>query len=134
VVQKESLLKVADNSGAKFIKVIAIIGSTGKRFARVGDLIKASVKKAIPGGTVKKGSVVTAVLVRSRKESRRATGSYIRFDDNAAVIVADDMNPIGTRVFGPVAYELRIKGELGAGGKGKKGKFDKILSLAPQVF
>lgn len=123
MVQKESLLVVADNSGAKIVQVISVLGGTGKRFARVGDLVRASVKKSVPGATVKKKSKVLAVVVRSRKESRRASGSYVRFDDNAVVIVGDDMNPIGTRVFGPVASELKAKG-----------KFDKILSLAPQVF
>ena len=124
MVQKESMLKVADNSGAKLVKVISVIGSTRKRFARLGELVKVTVKKSIAGGTVKKSAVVNAVLVRSRKELRRKDGSYIRFDDNAAVIIDDKMTPIGTRVFGPVASELRGKGS----------GFDKILSLAVQVY
>ncbi|MCK4517865.1 50S ribosomal protein L14 [Candidatus Babeliales bacterium] len=122
MVQKESKLVVADNSGAKILKVIHVIGGTRKRFARLGDLVKVTVKKAIPGGTVKKSEVVEAVLVRSRKEIRRADGTYIRFDDNAAVIVNKDRLPIGTRVFGPVARELRVRGYL------------KVLSLAPEVL
>lgn len=121
MIQKESYLDVADNSGAKALQCIHIIGSTRKRYAYLGDLIKCSVKKAIPGGMVKKGDVVTAVIVRTRKECRRDGGSYIRFGDNAAVIVKDkDM--IGTRVFGPIARELRAKG------------FAKIVSLAPEVL
>jgi large subunit ribosomal protein L14 len=121
MVQKESYLDVADNSGAKELQIIHIVGSTGKRYAYLGDLVKCAVKKAIPGGTVKKSEKVTAVIVRTRKECRRADGSYIRFGDNAAIIVKDkDM--IGTRVFGPVARELRAKG------------FNKIISLAPEVL
>ena len=122
MVQKETMLDVADNSGAKKIKVIHVCGSTGKRFAYLGDLVKAAVKKAIPGGTVKKSDVVDAVIVRTRKESRRNDGSYIRFDNNAVVILNKDGDPVGTRVFGPVARELRSAGYL------------KIISLAPEVI
>lgn len=121
MIQKESYLMVADNSGAKELQCIHIIGSTRKRYAYLGDKIKCSVKKAIPGGMVKKGEVVTAVIVRARKEFRRADGSYIRFGDNAAVIIKDD-KMIGTRVFGPIARELRAKG------------FSKVISLAPEVL
>ncbi len=121
MIQKESYLEVADNSGAKEIQCIHIIGSTRKRFARLGDEIKCSVKRAIPGGMVKKGEVVNAVIVRTRKEVRRADGSYIRFGDNAAVIVKDS-KAIGTRVFGPVAREVRQRGYL------------KIVSMAPEVL
>jgi large subunit ribosomal protein L14 len=121
MIQKESYLEVADNSGAKALQCIHIVGSTGKRYAYLGDRIKCAVKKAIPGGTVKKGDVVDAVIVRTRKEYRRADGSYIRFGDNAAVIIKDkDM--VGTRVFGPIARELRARG------------FMKIVSLAPEVL
>lgn len=121
MVQKQSYLIVADNSGAKELQCIHVIGSTRKRFAYLGDRIKCSVKKAIPGGMVKKGEVVTAVIVRTRKECRRQDGSYIRFGDNAAVIVKE-MEPIGTRIFGPIARELRARGYL------------KIASLAPEVL
>jgi len=121
MVQKESYLEVADNSGAKKLQCIHVIGSTGKRFAFLGEEIKCSVKKAIPGGMVKKGDVVTAVVVRARKESRRPDGSYIRFGDNAAVIVKNK-EPIATRIFGPIARELRSKG------------YNKIISLAPEVL
>lgn len=121
MIQKESYLNVADNSGAKALQCIHIVGSTRKRYAYLGDLIKCSVKKAIPGGTVKKGEVVTAVIVRTRKEFRRSDGSYIRFGDNAAVIIKDK-DLIGTRVFGPVARELRARGFL------------KLASLAPEVL
>ncbi len=121
MVQKESLLKVADNSGAKTVQVICLLGGTRKRFARLGDIVKVAVKKAIPNGTVKKGAVVDAVIVRVRKESRRLNGTYVRFDDNAVVLVSSN-EPVGTRVFGPVASELK-----------NKGCFDKILSLAAQV-
>ncbi len=121
MIQKESYLNVADNSGAKALQCIHIIGSTRKRFAYLGDLIKCSVKKAIPGGSVKKGEVVTAIIVRTRKEFRRKDGSYIRFGDNAAVIVKDK-DLIGTRIFGPIARELRTKG------------FVKLVSLAPEVL
>jgi len=121
MIQKESYLEVADNSGAKVLQCIHVIGSTGKRFAYLGDKIKCSVKKAIPGGIVKKGEVVTAVIVRTRKEFRRPDGSYIRFGDNAAVIVKDK-EPIASRIFGPIARELRTKG------------YNKIISLAPEVL
>jgi len=109
MIQKESYLDVADNSGAKRLQCIHIVGGTGKRFARVGDIIRCAVKDAIPGGQVKKGDVVTAVVVRTRKEHRRKDGSYIRFGDNAAVVVksVDDPTPIGTRIFGPVPREVR---------------------------
>ncbi len=123
MIQKESYLEVADNSGAKELQCIHIIGGTGKRYARIGDTIKCSVKKAIPGGAVKKGQVVTAVIVRARKEFRREDGSYIRFGDNAGVIIeGKEKNPVGTRIFGPVARELRGRG------------FSKIISLAPEVL
>lgn len=122
MLQSESMLVVADNSGAKKIKVIQVKGSTGKRFAALGDVVKAAVKKAIPGGTVKKSDVVDAVIVRTHKECRRADGSYIRFDDNAAVIIDKDKQPVGTRIFGPVARELRSSG------------YTKIVSLAPEVL
>lgn len=121
MIQKESYLIVADNSGAKEVQCIHIIGSTRKRYARIGDTIKCAVKKAIPGGTVKKGEVVTAVIVRTRKEFRREDGSYIRFGDNAAVIVKDT-EPVATRIFGPIARELRARG------------YTKIISLAPEVL
>jgi large subunit ribosomal protein L14 len=121
MIQKESYLIVADNSGAKEVQCIHIIGSTRKRYARIGDTIKCAVKKAIPGGTVKKGEVVTAVIVRTRKEFRREDGSYIRFGDNAAVIVKDN-EPVATRIFGPIARELRSRG------------YTKIISLAPEVL
>lgn len=119
MIQKESYLEVADNSGAKQLQCIGIIGSTRKRFAYLGDLIRCAVKKAIPGGMVKKGEVVTAVIVRTRKEYRREDGSYIRFGDNAAMIIKDK-EPIGTRAFGPIARELR------------RG-YAKIVSMAPEV-
>ena len=122
MIQKESYLKVADNSGAKALQCIHIQGSTRKRYAYLGDTIKCSVKKAIPGGMVKKGEVVRAVIVRTKKECRRVDGSYIRFGDNAAIIIKDDGEPIGTRAFGPIARELRAKG------------FTKIISLAPEVL
>ena len=122
MIQKESVLKVADNSGAKKLKCIHIVGSTRKRFAYLGDLVKCSVKVAIPGGMVKKGDVVDVVIVRARKELRRPDGSYIRFGENAAVIVKDKKEPIATRIFGPIARELRNKG------------FSKIISLAPEVL
>lgn len=121
MIQKETMLEVADNSGAKKLKVIGIPGGTGIRRASIGDVVKVTVKKAIPGGTVKKSDVVDAVIVRTRKECRRADGSYIRFDDNAAVIVNKDRQPVGTRIFGPIARELRASG------------FAKIISLAPEV-
>ena len=122
MIQKQSILEVADNSGAKKVMVINVTGSTRKRFARLGDIVKVTVKKAIPGATVKKSQVCDAVIVRTRKEVRRADGSYIRFGDNAAVIINKDGNPLGTRIFGPVARELRVGG------------YNKILSLAPEVL
>jgi len=121
MIQQETRLKVADNTGAKEIGTIKVLGGS-KKIARIGDLIVASVKDAIPGGAVSKGEVVRAVIVRTKKSVRRNDGSYIRFDDNAAVIVAEDLNPRGTRIFGPVARELRDK------------KFMKIISLAPEVL
>ena len=122
MIQKQTILEVADNSGAKKMMVIEVKGGVKRRFARVGDVVKAAVKKAIPAGTVKKSDVVDAVVVRTRKEMRRMDGSYIRFDDNAAVIIDKDCQPVGTRIFGPVARELRAKGYL------------KIVSLAPEVL
>ncbi len=122
MVQKQTMLNVADNSGAKLLQVIGIPGGTRKRFARLGDIVKVAVKKAIPGGTVKKSDVVDAVVVRTRKEIRRDDGSYIRFDENSAVIVDKAKQPVGTRIFGPVARELRSAG------------FPKIISLAPEVW
>ena len=122
MVQMQTYLKVADNTGAKEIMCIRVLGGTRRRYANIGDVIVASVKKATPGGTVKKGDVVKAVIVRSKKGLRREDGSYIRFDENAAVLVKEDKNPVGTRIFGPVARELREK------------EFTKILSLAPEVL
>lgn len=125
MLQKQSYLEVADNSGAQLLQIIHVVGSTRKRYAYTGDLVKCAVKKAIPGGTVKKGDVVTAVLVRTRKEYRRADGSYIRFGDNAGVLIksVEDFNTlIGTRIFGPVARELRAR------------EFTKLVSLAPEVL
>ena len=122
MVQQQSLLNVADNSGAKEIMVIRVLGGSRKRFGRIGDIVVASVKEAIPNGNVKKGDVVKAVVVRTKKELRRVDGSYIKFDDNACVLIKDDKSPIGTRVLGPVARELRDK------------KFMKIVSLAPEVL
>lgn len=122
MIQQESRLKVADNSGAKEILVIRVLGGSKKRYGRIGDIVVASVKKAIPNGTVKKGQKVKAVIVRTSKELSRPDGSRIRFDDNAAVIIAADKNPIGTRVFGPVGRELRER------------RFMKIVSLAPEVL
>ena len=122
MIQQESYLKVADNTGAKEIKTIRVLGGSKRKFGNIGDVIVASVRKAAPGGTVKKGDVVKAVIVRSAKGVRRADGSYVRFDDNAAVIIKDDKNPRGTRIFGPVARELRDKDYM------------KILSLAPEVL
>ena len=121
MIQEETLVTIADNSGAKTAKCIRILGGTGRRYARVGDIVVLTVKSAIPGGTVKKGQVVRGVIVRTRKESGRRDGSYIRFGDNAAVIVTDGREPVGTRIFGPVARELREK------------RFMKIVSLAPEV-
>ena len=122
MIQQESRLKVADNSGAKELLAIRILGGSGRRYAGIGDLIVASVKDAIPGGNVKKGEVVKAVIVRTVKETRRSDGSYIKFDENAAVIVKPDGETRGTRIFGPVGRELRDK------------KFMKIISLAPEVI
>ena len=122
MIQQESRLKVADNSGAKELLAIRILGGSGRRYAGIGDLIVASVKDAITGGNVKKGEVVKAVIVRTVKETRRSDGSYIKFDENAAVIVKPDGEPRGTRIFGPVGRELRDK------------KFMKIISLAPEVI
>ena len=122
MIQQESNLKVADNTGAKEIRCIRVLGGTGRRYANIGDVIVASVKKAAPGGVVKKGDVVRAVIVRSVKGLRRADGSYIKFDENAAVVINDDKNPKGTRIFGPVARELR------------EHDYTKILSLAPEVL
>ncbi len=122
MIQSYTRLKVADNTGARQIMCIGLLGSTGKRYARVGDIIVASVKRAIPGGAVKKGEVVRAVIIRTAQPYRRPDGSYIRFDENAAVILTDKNNPKGTRIFGPVARELREK------------NFTKIISLAPEVL
>ena len=122
MIQQETFLKVADNTGAKEIKTIRVLGGSKRKFGNIGDVVVASVRKAAPGGTVKKGEVVKAVIVRSAKGIRRADGSYVRFDDNAAVLIKDDKNPRGTRIFGPVARELRDKDYM------------KILSLAPEVL
>ena len=122
MVQQQTYLKVADNTGAKELMCIRVLGGSGRRYANIGDVVVASVKKAAPGGVVKKGEVVKAVIVRSSKGLRRADGTYIRFDENAAVIIRDDKTPKGTRIFGPVARELRDKDYL------------KILSLAPEVL
>ena len=122
MIQQQTYLKVADNTGAKEIMCIRVLGGTRRKYANIGDVIVASVKKAAPGGVVKKGDVVRAVVVRSAKGVRRDDGTYIRFDENAAVIIKEDKNPKGTRIFGPVARELRDKDYL------------KILSLAPEVL
>ena len=122
MIQTESYLKVADNTGAKEIHCIRVLGGSKRKFGNIGDVIVASVRKAAPGGTVKKGDVVKAVIVRSKRGLRREDGSYVRFDENAAVIIKEDKNPRGTRIFGPVARELREK------------DFMKILSLAPEVI
>ena len=122
VVQQESYLRVADNTGAKELKCIRVLGGSTRRYGNIGDVIVASVRKAAPGGMVKKGEVVRAVIVRTKKGLRRQDGSYIRFDENAAVIIREDKNPRGTRIFGPVARELREKDYM------------KILSLAPEVL
>lgn len=123
MIQEESKLKVADNSGAKMLKVIRVLGGYQKRYARIGDIVTVTVKEAAPNSGVKKGDVVHAVIVRSRKETRRKDGTYIRFDENAAVIVdKKTKEPKGTRVFGPIARELRAKG------------YQKIISLAPEVL
>ena len=122
MVQQQTILKVADNTGAKEIMCIRCLGGSYRKYARIGDVIVASVKSATPGGVVKKGDVVKAVVVRTKKPTRRADGSYVRFDENAAVIIRDDGTPRGTRIFGPVARELREKDYM------------KILSLAPEVL
>lgn len=122
MIQQQTLLKVADNSGAKEIMCIKVLGGTNRRYANIGDVIVASVKKATPGGAVKKGEVVRAVVVRTVNGVRRDDGTYIHFDENAAVLIKDDKSPRGTRIFGPVARELRGK------------DFTKILSLAPEVL
>lgn len=122
MIQQESLVKVADNTGARSLLCIRVLGGSGRRYARVGDMIVGTVKQANPGGSVKKGEVVRAVIVRTKKERRRADGSYIRFDENAAVILDEKLNPQGTRIFGPVARELRDR------------NFMKIVSLAPEVL
>ncbi|GLP77314.1 MAG TPA: 50S ribosomal protein L14 [Mycobacterium sp.] len=122
MIQQESRLKIADNTGAKEILCIRVLGGSGRRYAGIGDVIVATVKDAIPGGNVKKGEVVKAVIVRTVKERRRADGSYIKFDENAAVIIKPDNDPRGTRIFGPVGRELREK------------RFMKIVSLAPEVL
>lgn len=122
MVQNESRLRVADNSGAKEILVIRVMGGSNRRYANIGDIIVAAVKSATPGGVVKKGDVVKAVVVRTKKGVRRNDGTYIKFDENAAVIIKDDKTPIGTRIFGPITRELR------------DGNFMKIISLAPEVL
>ena len=122
MVQQESHLRVADNTGAKELKCIRVLGGSTRRYGNIGDVIVASVRKAAPGGQVKKGDVVRAVIVRTRKGLRRPDGSYVRFDENAAVIIKEDKNPRGTRIFGPVARELREKDYM------------KILSMAPEVL
>lgn len=122
MIQMQSYMKVADNTGAKELMCIRVLGGTRRRYANIGDVVVASVKKATPGGVVKKGDVVKAVIVRSKKGLRREDGTYIRFDENAAVIIRDDKNPKGTRIVGPVARELRDKDYM------------KILSLAPEVL
>ena len=122
MIQQQSLMKVADNTGAKELMCIRVLGGSGRRYAGIGDIVVASVKKAAPGGMVKKGDVVKAVLVRTVAGVRRADGSYLKFDENSAVIIKEDKTPKGTRIFGPVARELRDK------------DFTKILSLAPEVL
>jgi large subunit ribosomal protein L14 len=122
MLQQESRVKVADNTGAKTLLTIRVLGGSGRRYAGLGDVIVATVKDAIPGGNVKKGDIVKAVIVRTKKETRRSDGSYIKFDENAAVILKSDGDPRGTRIFGPVGRELRDK------------KFMKIISLAPEVI
>ena len=122
MIQAESYLKVADNTGAKEIKTIRVLGGSKRKYGNIGDIVVASVRKAAPGGTVKKGDVVKAVIVRSARGVRRADGTYVRFDENAAVLIREDGNPAGTRIFGPVARELRDKDYM------------KILSLAPEVI
>ncbi len=122
MIQQETRLKIADNSGAREILTIKVLGGTGRKYAYVGDIIVATVKTATPGGVVKKGEIVKAVIVRTKQAIRRADGSYLKFDDNAAVIIKEDKSPKGTRIFGPVARELREK------------EFTKIVSLAPEVL
>ncbi|RAK16752.1 LSU ribosomal protein L14P [Anoxybacillus vitaminiphilus] len=122
MIQQESRMKVADNSGAREVLVIKVLGGSGRRYANIGDVVVATVKEATPGGVVKKGQVVKAVVVRTKRGVRRTDGSYIRFDENACVIIRDDKSPRGTRIFGPVARELREK------------DFMKIVSLAPEVI
>ncbi len=122
MIQTESRMRIADNSGAREVLVIRVLGGTNKKYAKIGDTVVCSVKSATPGGVVKKGEIVRAVVVRTKKGVRRNDGSYIKFDDNAAVIIKEDKNPIGTRIFGPVTRELR------------KGNFMKIISLAPEVL
>ncbi|NLY67072.1 MAG: 50S ribosomal protein L14 [Tissierellia bacterium] len=122
MIQQESRLKVADNSGARELLVIRVLGGTNKKYANIGDIVVCSVKSATPGGVVKKGDVVKAVIVRTKKGLRREDGTYIKFDDNAAVIIKEDKNPVGTRIFGPVTRELRRE------------NFMKIISLAPEVL
>ena len=122
MIQMESYLKVADNTGAKEIHCIRVLGGSRRKYGNIGDIVVASVRKAAPGGTVKKGDVVKAVIVRTKRGVRREDGTYVRFDENAAVIIKEDKNPKGTRIFGPVARELREK------------DFMKILSLAPEVI
>ena len=122
MIQQESYLKVADNTGAKEIHCIRVLGGSKRKYGNIGDVIVASVRKAAPGGTVKKGEVVKAVIVRSKRGVRREDGTYVRFDENAAVLIKEDKNPRGTRIFGPVARELRDKDYM------------KILSLAPEVI
>ncbi|MBR5114684.1 MAG: 50S ribosomal protein L14 [Oscillospiraceae bacterium] len=122
MIQEETYLKVADNTGAKELKTIRVLGGSRRKYGNIGDVVVASVRKAAPGGTVKKGDVVRAVIVRTAKGVRRADGTYVRFDENAAVLIKEDKNPRGTRIFGPVARELRDKDYM------------KILSLAPEVI
>ena len=122
MIQAETYLKVADNTGAKEIKTIRVLGGSKRKYGNIGDIVVASVRKAAPGGSVKKGDVVKAVIVRSATGARRADGSHVKFDQNAAVIIRDDKTPIGTRIFGPVARELRDRGYM------------KIVSLAPEVL
>lgn len=122
MIQVETRLRIADNSGAKEVLCIRVLGGTGRKYANIGDIIVCAVKEATPGGVVKKGDVVKAVVVRTKKGARRADGSYVKFDQNAAVIIKEDKNPVGTRIFGPVARELRDR------------SFMKIVSLAPEVL
>lgn len=122
MIQTESRLRVADNSGAKEVLVIKVLGGSGRKYANIGDIVVCTVKSATPGGVVKKGDIVKAVIVRTKKGVRRNDGTYIRFDENAAVVVKEDRTPVGTRIFGPVTRELR------------DGKFMKIISLAPEVL